>query len=59
MSNRVVVRELTHALADLNHEAFPDYASAWQDDILCAAEHIKRAHEAMTAWVATFEQGKP
>lgn len=58
MSDRLVIRELTHALADLQHEAFPDYASTWQDDIQCAAEHIKTAHEAMQRWIATFEQGK-
>jgi hypothetical protein len=48
-SERQVIRELEHALADLRHESFPTYAGPWQDDHDCAAEHIKRAHELMQA----------
>lgn len=51
---RAVIRELHHALVDLNHEAFPGYASTWQDDITHAREHIVRAHEEIDKLIASW-----
>lgn len=56
---RQVIRELEHALSDLRHDAFPGYASTWQDDIQCAADHIDQALTAIKDVIATFPKQPP